>query len=253
MPLPYKPLLKKEGKCAVCQAECEQKRLFFGGWCRLIIIENSYTDTDYRGKFPEDNHPELVINICPHCGYVAPNIFRPLSSRAVRAVIEILKSDAYKNADNIIFKNKLAKPLYQRAMLSASDPIAKYQNLLRVAWVCDDAGDTENAVLMRKKALVSLNEVIAKRIGFESHSHVEIHLAELMLIKFDLLRRAALFEEFEEEYDKFLQHPLAARDDYCIKCIQEVIEFLHTLNAKKDTGRHRLAEVPPLYKTPLTK
>lgn len=240
--MPYEPILQK-GKCAVCHTECEEKRLYFGGWCRLLITSSTHTDTDYRGKLPEDKRPELVINVCPHCGYVASSIFRPLYSTCAAAVIEILKTEAYKNADNIAFKNQLAKPLYQRAMLSASDPIARYKRLLRVAWVCDDAGDTENAVLMRKKALVSLNEVIAKRIGFESHSHVEIHLAELMLIKFDLLRRAALFEEFEEEYDKFLQHPLAARDDYCIKCIQEVIEFLHTLNAKKDTGRHRLAEV----------
>lgn len=200
--------------------------------------------TDYRGYSRLDSQPERTLNVCTHCGYVAPNLFEPPSDPAA---IEILKTEAYKNADNIAFKNKLAKPLYQRAMLSASDPIAKYQNLLRAAWVCDDAGDTENAVLMRRKALVPLNEVIAKRIGFEIYHPLEDHLAKLVLIKFDLLRRAELFEEFEAEYARLLKHPLETGENRdSVKSILEVIDFLHTLNTKKDTGPHRLAEVPSL-------
>ena len=224
-------------KCAVCHTECETEYLFIRNLVLHLIdvidaegTEDTDPDDLAGGEFWQSN----PISVCPHCGYVAPDLSEAPS---YPAAIEILKTDAYKNADNIAFKNKLAKLYYQRSMLVASDPIAKCQNLLFAAWACHyKCVDEKNAVLMRRKALVPLDEIIAKRIGFENHYPVEDHLAGLMLIKLDLLRRAALFQEFEEEYEKLLEHPLAARDDNHVKDIYWFIDCMHTLNAEKDTG-----------------
>lgn len=232
--MPYEPILQK-GKCAVCHTECETEYLFI--WDLVLHLIDVIDAEGAEDTDPDDSAGEVwqsdPITVCPHCGYVAPDLSEAPS---YPAAIEILKTDAYKNADNIAFKNKLAKLYYQRSMLVASDPIAKCQNLLFAAWACDKNIDTDNAVLMRRKALAPLNEILAKRIGFENHYPVEDHLAGLMLIKLDLLRRAALFEEFEEEYEKLMEHPLTARDDNHVKDLYWFIDYMHTLTVEKDTG-----------------
>lgn len=223
-------------KCAVCHTECEAEELFIlvGTLYDLAFDQDTDSDDLAGGEFWQSD----PITVCPHCGYVAPDLSEAPSDPAA---IEILKTEAYKNADNIAFKSKLAKLYYQRSMLVASDPIAKCQNLLFAAWACHSF-DEKNAVLMRKKALVPLNEIIAKRIGFENHYPVEDHLAGLMIIKLDLLRRAALFQEFEEEYEKLLEHPLAARDDNHVKDLYWFIDYMHTLNVEKDTKSYTLID-----------
>ena len=218
----------QKGKCAICHTQCEEVHL-------LSTNEFGGPDTDLRPAPMKRDSMCYWINVCNRCGYVAPSIFEAPSDPAV---YEIIKTEAYKNTDNIVFKGVLSKLFYRRSMLVASDPLARYINLLYAAWDCDDAIDTENAVLMRKKALFSLNEVIEKKLYANnlSEEDAEQYLANLTLIKFDLLRRAGLFKEFEKEYTKLMQHPLAS------KTIMQVIHFLHDLNARKDTSCHQAHE-----------
>lgn len=160
-------------KCPVCENEFE---------IYVLGSTNAWgaPDLDLRPPEMQRSTMDKWVHECPNCGYVTSDF-----KRSTEITSDFLKSDSYKNCDDLNFKHPLAERFYRQYLIT-SDNEEKFYALLHCAWACDDANDEKNAVFIRGKSLEYINQ-------FDLNDDSQIQRA-------DLLRRSGQFERVIEEY-----------------------------------------------------
>lgn len=160
-------------KCPVCENEFE---------IYVLGSTNAWgaPDLDLRPPEMQRSTMDKWVHECPNCGYVTSDF-----NRSTEITSDFLKSDSYKNCDDLNFEHPLAERFYRQYLIS-SDNADKFYALLHCAWACDDANDEKNAEFIRCKSLEYMNQ-------FDLNDDSQIQRA-------DLLRRSGQFERVIEEY-----------------------------------------------------
>ena len=170
-------------KCVYCGKESEQREL-------SSTNAFGFSDMDFRPPEMERSTLPMQIEVCPHCGYAAfelekkPRYFSALTPG-------LIESSEYKNCDGISFGTELAANYYRLGMITSdlADGNATISALCRAAWLCDDNGETENAMICRSMALseisMKLETVCIDKDAEEYYT----------MLKADLLRRTNCFSE----------------------------------------------------------
>ncbi len=167
-------------RCAVCGAGSEQATL--GSTNRF-----GAPDLDLRPPEMMRSTMSLWIQQCPDCGYVSDDIEKPTS-----ATVKWLKVIDHAVCSEIKFESALARRFYKHYLICMRDRRVEkaFYAVLHAAWACDDALDTENAVLCRGLALKELDKIMGSPRMNEN----------LFVVRADLLRRTGAFDVLIEEY-----------------------------------------------------
>ncbi len=201
--------------CALCGATSEQKVLVSEN-----LIGNPYLDG--RESIMDVGGLAASAQLCPCCGYAAQDISQPTTvSRAC------LQDEAYRTFSGLVFSSAVSKSYYRQYLLNLADPEAAYQAIIRTAWSCDDAGETENAQLCRKLALEQLEKQMEQAPDEEF----------LILLRAELLRRTGSFEQLVQDYCG----TLLSNEFY-----QVILEFQLQKAAERDDGCYQLRAVAPM-------
>ena len=167
-------------KCSVCGKPSPQ-------WILMSTNSFGYPDLDLRPPEMQRSTMNTWISECPHCGYVAADL--EMESDVSK---NFLESEEYLTCEGYDFKGKLSKLFYKSYLISKQNNNVYncFFNLRNCAWDCDDHDD-ENAVAIRKQALVYLDEII-QTDDEEKNT--------FMVIKSDFLRRSGEFDQLINEY-----------------------------------------------------
>lgn len=205
-------------QCAICGTVVT---VTLSGETRLL----GAPDLDGREE-EEVNTMQYILQECPHCGYVYPNI-------SIRTdVVDLIRSGRYRKCDGIRFSSEVAARFYKayQIMQSQKKMDVAFACILMAAWVCDDMGDIDEAVICRKKAIRLANHLIqVKADDWE----------EIRLVKADLMRRAGLFDQVIREYWDFLFKGYWSKDE------KAMIRFALKKARARDSGRYRESDVFP--------
>lgn len=180
-------------------------------------------DLDFRPSEMQRSTMDTWLQLCPHCGYCAPDI----SQGAVNPAV--LQSEPYRSALGRKDFPELARRFLAYAVaLDSSEPAAVAKAFLQAAWLCDDAGQGVQALECRHRAV----EWFRKCKPFEDN---EQSLAT-GVIMVDVLRRSGLFAEASSECAALL----TAYDS--IGLFRNVLEYQHRLIAHSDQDAHLLSD-----------
>ena len=162
------------------------------------------------------------IQECPFCGYVSRTVADPSTITA-----DWLKSEQYRSCGGIDFASNLAKKYYKYYMIKMQENILMeaYLAVMRAAWSCDDANDTENAKHCRELA-ISLSE---KVIGGDEREKETVRV-----VKADLLRRTGQFERLIEEYEDV---------SFSEELLNQILQFQLDKAKAKDTACYTVDDV----------
>ena len=159
-----------------------------------MISTSTFGTTDLDTRPPEVKRSTMYswVQACPECGFA----YRKLSEKAA-VEKSFLSTQEYKTCDGISFASELARDFFRyHLILSAENKTEKaFWALLSSSWACDDVNDTQNAVLVRNRA-IHLAEIL-----MESHSMPKKNVETISLIRADMLRRTSQFEELLEKYE----------------------------------------------------
>ena len=176
-------VMPEKVKCFMCGTESE---------FRVLASTNTFGPTDLDTRPPEMKRSTMCywLQSCPVCGYVAAEVSDECSIDKA-----FLDSKAYKECKGIPFTSDLAKKFYRHylIMMAEEEKEAAFSALLHASWACDDAGDDENASIVRKKA-IELADGLLQQKDYDGKD-------TLSLIRADMMRRAALFDELLEKYE----------------------------------------------------
>lgn len=204
--------------CAVCGALHEYRILTF-------TDAIGSPDLDLRPPEKERSTMPLWVQECPSCGYAAKEVSDP-----TQIPREYLQSEAYRNCGGIRFAEPLAGSFYRQYLILLWDQkfTKAFFALLHAAWVCDDADDTENAVLCRDIAaeLLEMNILPAEQEK------------KYLLLYADVLRRAG---HFEKMIDKFTDTWLENEDH------RKILIFEYTRAEKQDAGCYTVEDAVRFY------
>lgn len=166
--------------CSVCGKETE---------FRQILGTNAFGSPDLDLRPPEMQRSTIPLWVqeCPNCGYVNQTIGNKLPDGADES---LLRSERYKNCDDIPFLSETAKRFYRYYLIckAANDDEQARFAITCTAWMCDDSHDRENAKRCRKIAA----ELIREQFVMEPS-------LELAVLWADHMRRAEEFERVVEE------------------------------------------------------
>jgi hypothetical protein len=163
------------------------------------------------------------MQLCPHCGYAAPDLAEPSGEMA------LVPGPEYQGTLKDQRFPELARRFLAHALLSVtSDPLAAAHARLRAAWVCDDSRQTELAGRCRQLAA----ESFAALRPFEDREQGVTQGAVLV----DVLRRAGEFDRAAAECDALL----ACR--HATGILRQVLEYQRRLAAGRDATAHRVEE-----------
>ncbi|MDR7422867.1 MAG: hypothetical protein QN174_03495 [Armatimonadota bacterium] len=163
------------------------------------------------------------LQLCPKCGYCAPDLSQPPPDPAV------LRSEVYRAALRAAEFPELARRFLAFAVAAGpSDPATAALAYLQAAWVCDDAGQPEQAVESRRQSAAWFRR--CKPFAATSHGAV------MGAILVDVLRRSGQFAEASSECQAALASPGATG------VIRKVLEFQQRLIGGSDAGPHSLSE-----------
>lgn len=165
-------LIKEKHFCCVCKRLEEYEVL-------AECAKNPEVDMDTRPYGEARALGRFGIQQCPYCGYANIRVDLPIENIDVTF---ILSSEQYKKlsatkTDDSARKFMLAAYLYEKAK---EYDLSAYL-YLKAAWMLDDAGETENAIMLRKRSLVSF-ALLEQNI-------------ETIIVEVDLLRRSGGFKE----------------------------------------------------------
>ena len=178
--------------CAACRQESKQTS---------IGSTNRFGSPDLDLRPPEMMRSTMCLWVqeCPNCGYVAEDLGAELPR-----IGELLASEEYKTCDGHGLKSPLARRFYKQYLIAvaAANRDEAYRAALHAAWACDDASDTEGAILCRKHALERLR--YKKMFGRVSENET--------VVRADLLRRTGQFDALIAEYEgkKYKNETIAA-------------------------------------------
>lgn len=182
---------------------------------------------DLDGREEEEvNTTQYILQECPHCGYVYPNL-------SVQAdVAGLIGSERYRKCDGIHFGSDVAARFYRAylIMLEQRNVDAAFACILMAAWYCDDVGDIQEARFCRKKAIRLADRLI--RVKAEDWE-------EIRLVKVDLMRRAGLFEQVIREFWDFRFKGYWDKDE------KAIVRFGLKKARERDASRYRESDVFP--------
>ena len=110
-------------------------------------------DLDLRPPEMQRSTMDTWTHECPSCGFVS---FDFKDTPTVTG--DYIESEIYQGCEGFEFKNPLSRIFYRQHLLESYD-FEKFHALLHCAWACDDAGDDENARLIREKSLEILENL----------------------------------------------------------------------------------------------
>lgn len=196
-------------KCPLCGREVS---IYF------IMSTNAmgYADLDLRPPEMQRSTMYQTTTMC-YCG----NVFESIPIGGSK---ELVESENYQNCDGIEFDSSKAIMFYRAYLIdkesNPDDLLSNFSHILSAVWACDDF-DNKNASKMREMAIDLINQII------EGDEYQE-RKNDYLLIKADLLRRSAKFEElinqfqdikFEDElYQQILDFQIkkaGEKDDSC--------------------------------------
>lgn len=201
--------------CSICGTVSKQTRL-----ASTNIIGSS--DLDLRPPEMKRSTMWAWLEECPKCGYVAKTLSTPCPLPR-----EFLQSDAYKTCDGIRFRSQLAPRFYRCHMIQLRTGSVEnaMRRALEAAWLCDDARDTDNAILCRDLAAESMQTL--RRESPEDET--------LAVRQLDILRRAGRFDDV-----------LAAHAEIDLQQLPELHQKLVAFEVAKaklhDAGRYTVAD-----------
>ena len=235
--------------CILCFKESEQVEI-------NSTSSFGYDDLDFRPPMMARSTIFAWLEACPHCGYVAKDIFDLSCIQAVKHVDvmrKIVSSESYKKCDNINFCSDYASNFYRHhlILLKSDNTEEAFLALRNAAWVCDDMGDEENAIICRKKAIELIDRITSESFGkfdinrcpsriikFLYNKYTKIKKlpdAEYLdLVRLDMLRRIGDFERVINEYSKKC---------YSKKIFNKVLKLQTEKAMAKDDSTYTLEDV----------
>ena len=212
-------IIKMKRKCAVCGKTGEYTVV-------LSTLTVGPSDLDTRPSEMARSTIDKWIQICPSCGYCAPDIGQRIGDAA-----RIVSSASYQQQ-----LNKRGAPRLVNAFLCYSlleESAGNYANAgwacIYAAWVCDDAGCDVEARKCRMKAVSLLQK------ARENGQRFAEQVGEEEAIMVDLLRRSGEFELALKMCDEGLEKNPG-------KTISDILRFQKVLIRKRDVARHTVAE-----------
>ena len=176
-----------------------------------LASTNAFGSPDLDLRPPEMKRSTMWawLEECPECGYVASSL-----SKACPVPRSFLQSEDYQRCEGLTFRSRLAKRFYRAYMLQrrAGALHSAMRHALETAWLCDDSGETDNAIRCRNLAADCLQ--FLRQVSPDDET--------LMVQQLDILRRAGRFEE-----------ALAAYEQLDLENLSELIRKLAAFEAKK--------------------
>lgn len=203
--------------CACCGKQSAQKLITD---CAAL----GYMDLDTRPPEERRSAIEHEVQECPECHYCSEDISAPLKGIAQgdvgsAAYLGILSDDGN---DPIVKKFLLSGYLYQKA----GDSRRAGLQLMRVAWHCDDLGDTSAANDAREVAISFLKEANDKEFN-----------AATALIIADMYRRIGKFWDATTELN-------IASNQTSDPLLASITGYEKRLIVLHDTAAHNIGERP---------
>ena len=181
------------------------------------------SDLDLRPPEMQRSTMDTWLQLCSHCGYVAADITEPPADPT------ILESEPYLTALLRTDYPELARRFLAHAVtLEQIDPANAGQAYLESAWVCDDAGHSEQALESRTKAANCFNQC---RPFADDATGVG-----LGTVLVDILRRSKQFDEASKLCTMLLDYE-SSND-----VIQEVLKYQQQLIAQQDVDAHMISD-----------
>jgi len=207
--------------CPVCGARSEH---------RGIMSTNEIGPSDLDTRPPEMKRSTMFawIRRCPKCGYCTSN------SRAARSKArEIVSGKEYQDQLKDPAYPALAISFLCRAILERESGgyRAATWAFMCAAWVCDDAGLSEQAVACRRKAADMLKAAEARG---EQHAAGAQGGADAAILV-DLLRRSGRPDEARQVIAE-------RRSGISEDIVQRVLDFQSVLLDRNDAAGHTVAE-----------
>jgi hypothetical protein len=213
---PMTMLDRENVRCGNCGASSDHS---------VLMSTNAFGSPDLDLRPPEMHRSTMNtwLQLCPSCGYCAPDLTQTPSDKAV------LQSEAYHAALRAEGFPKLARRFLAFAVATGqSDPATTARGYLQAAWVCDDYGRHEQADECRRQAAAWLSRC-KPFPGDETGSG-------MMAVLVDVLRRSGQFAEASAECRAGLASPATT------SAIREVLEYQQQLIECQDTKAHMLPE-----------
>jgi hypothetical protein len=180
-------------------------------------------DLDLRPPEMQRSTMDTWLQLCPVCGYCAPDLSQTPADRAV------LHSDVYRAALQSADFPELARRFLAFAVAAgSSDPATAAHAYLHAAWVFDDAGHPEQAAESRRQSATWFRRC--------TPFPEEERGAAMGAVLVDVLRRCGQFAEASAECQTVLASPAA------VGTIRKVLEFQHRLILGADTRAHELSQ-----------
>jgi len=180
-------------------------------------------DLDLRPSEMQRSTMETWLQLCPHCGYCAPDI------SLGTADANVIKTASYRAALERQDLPELARRFFAYAItLDPSHPYAVANAFLHAAWVCDDAGRDVQAADCRQRSA----EWFRRCKPFADN---ELELAKGAVLV-DVLRRSSQFKEAASECASLLAAENATG------LIRKLLEFQLQLIARTDRDAHLISD-----------
>lgn len=201
--------------CSVCGRNAEFLQAFGSA-------ASGSPDIDLCPCDEEHGTISFAVQQCPNCGYANQTIEEKLPDEAVRAM---LRSGRYANCDGILFRCDTAAKFYRYYLICRAVERGKEARnaITSAAWMCDDAGDRENAAACRRIAA----ELIHEQFIMEPSLALTVLWAEHM-------RRV-------EEFDRVLKETagIGGRSENRMQSSLLTFERIHA--KMRDSGRYTIA------------
>jgi hypothetical protein len=207
-------------KCSICGEECEH-----------FDIESTNTfgasDLDTRPAEMARSTIEYWVQICPNCGFCAPDISESIDNSS-----KIIKSNEYIQQLKDPGLPELAKAFLCYSMiLESTDEFAKAGwAIIHAAWVCDDNKQKSGADKCRYRAISLIQKADKNQQSFAKQKGLD------NAILVDLLRRTGQFDSAMKICNETFRNGLD-------QIIIDILEFQKKLINKSDTGCHTIDEI----------
>lgn len=191
----------------------------------VLMSTNAFgsPDLDFRPPEMERSTMDTWLQLCPKCGYCARVLSKAPTDPAV------LRSEAYLAALRAAEFPELARRFLAFAVASGSlEPAVAAQAYLQAAWVCDDAGQPEQAAESRRQSAACFRR--CKPFPGDEDG------AGMGAVFVDVLRRSGQFADAAAECQAVLARPRATG------VIRKVLEYQQRLIGSADIGAHVLSE-----------
>jgi hypothetical protein len=206
----------KNVRCANCGKSSEQT---------VLESTNAFgsPDLDLRPPEMQRSTMETWLQLCPSCGYCAPDITQAPSDSS------ILQSQGYQAAlQNHQFPELVRRFLAYAVALEPSESAGAAQAYLQAAWVCDDGGLVDQARECRQRACArfrALQPLTDTERGVTTGA-----------VFVDVLRRSGQLHEAASECRALLSYRSAT------PVHRTVLEYQQQLIAQGDTSAHTVSE-----------